>query len=162
MTRSREWLVPLNGVAFVVMGGVSFMLGGEPRSAEEPVGEIVGHYLDSRDAIQLAAFVGVAAGLFLIFFGAYLRNVLRAAAPEREILSVASFIGLVVVAVGFAIDGTIALALAEAADDIDPAAVQALQALYDNDFVPLALGVLTFLWATGLSVIRTRALPRWI
>ena len=162
MTRSREWLVPLTGVGFVLLGIVSFIVGGEPKSADEPVGEIVEYYVDNKDSIQVAAFIGVAATLLLVFFGAYLRRVLRAAAPEGEILSLVSFLGLVVVAVGFAIDTTILIALSEAADDIDPVAVQSLQALWDNDFVPLVLGVLMFLWATGLAVIRTGALPKWL
>ncbi|HZL07376.1 MAG TPA: hypothetical protein VFE45_18505 [Coriobacteriia bacterium] len=162
MTRSREWLVPLTGVGFVLLGVVSFIVGGEPKSADEPVREIVDYYVDNKDSIQVAAFIGVAATLLLVFFGAYLRGVLRAAAPEGEILSLVSFLGLVVVAVGFAIDTTILIALSEAADDIDPAAVQSLQALWDNDFVPLVLGVLMFLWATGLAVIRTGALPKWL
>jgi len=162
MTRSREWLVPLTGVGFVLLGIVSFIVGGEPKSADEPVGEVVEYYLDNKDSIQVGAFIGVAATLLLVFFGAYLRRVLRAAAPEGEILSLVSLLGLVVVAVGFAIDTTILIALSEAADDIDPVAVQALQALWDNDFVPLVLGVLMFLWATGLAVIRTGALPKWL
>lgn len=162
MTRSREWLVPLTGVGFVLLGIVSFIVGGEPKSADEPVREIVDYYVDNKDSIQVAAFIGVAATLLLVFFGAYLRGVLRAAAPEGEILSLVSFLGLVVVAVGFAIDTTILIALSEAADDIDPAAVQSLQALWDNDFVPLVLGVLMFLWGTGLAVIRTGALPKWL
>lgn len=162
MTRSREWLVPLTGVGFVLLGIVSFIVGGEPKSADEPVREIVDYYVDNKDSIQVAAFIGVAATLLLVFFGAYLRGVLHAAAPEGEILSLVSFLGLVVVAVGFAIDTTILIALSEAADDIDPVAVQSLQALWDNDFVPLVLGVLMFLWATGLAVIRTGALPKWL
>ena len=31
MTRSREWLVPLTGVGFVLLGIVSFIVGGEPK-----------------------------------------------------------------------------------------------------------------------------------
>lgn len=162
MTRSREWLVPLTGVGFVLLGIISFIVGGEPKSADEPVGEIVDYYVENKDSIQASAFIGVAATLLLVFFGAFLRRVLRAAAPEGEILSLVSFLGLVVVAVGFAIDTTILIALSEAADDIDPVAVQSLQALWDNDFVPLVLGVLMFLWATGLAVIRTGALPKWL
>jgi len=162
MTRSREWLVPLTGVGFVLLGILSFIVGGEPKSANEPVREIVNYYVDNKDSIQVGAFIGVAAILLLVFFGAYLRQVLRATAPEGEILSLVSFLGLVVVAVGFAIDTTILIALSEAADDIDPVAVQSLQALWDNDFVPLVLGVLMFLWATGLAVIRTGVLPKWL
>ncbi|MBA3437095.1 MAG: DUF4386 family protein [Thermoleophilaceae bacterium] len=162
MGRSKEWLVPLTGVAFILVGIIGFSISGEPKSADEPVREIVDFYVDKKDSVQIGAIAGVVAGLLLIFFGAYLRTVLRAAAPEDEMLPLVAFIGLVIVAVGFAIDGTISFALAEAADDIDPAAVQALQALWDNDFLPIMLGVLAFLVATGISVIRSGALPKWL
>jgi hypothetical protein len=162
MNRSKEWLVPLTGVAFIVVGIVSFIIGGEPKSADEPVNEIVDFYIDNKDSVQIGAIGGVVAGVLLIFFGAYLRRVLRAAAGEEEILSLVSFVGLVLVALGFAIDGTIAFALAEAVKDIDPIAVQSLQALWDNDFLPIMLGILAFLWATGISIIRSGALPKWL
>ena len=157
--RDREWLVPLTGVAFIVLGIVSFIVGGEPKSADEPVREIVNFYVDNKDSVEAGAFIGVAATVLLVFFGAYLRRFLRAGAGEGEMLSLISFVGIAIVAVGFAIDTTILIALSEAADDINPIAVQSLQALWDNDFVPLALGVLLFLWGTGLSVIRSGVLP---
>ena len=162
MNRSKEWLVPLTGVAFIVVAIIGFAIAGEPKSADEPVREIVDHYVDNKDSVEIGAFAGVLAGLLLIFFGAYLRKVLRAATPDDESLPLVCLIGFVVVAVGFAIDGTISIALAEAADDIDPVAVQSLQALWDNDFVPIALGVEAFLWATGISVIRSGVLPKWL
>jgi hypothetical protein len=99
---------------------------GELQNAEEPAREIVEYYIDNKDSIQVAAFLGVAASLLLVFF-----------------------VGRVVFAVGFAVDITILIALSEAADEIDPVAVQSLQALWDNVFVPQALGGLMFLWATG-------------
>ncbi|MEA2385966.1 MAG: hypothetical protein QOJ22_140 [Thermoleophilaceae bacterium] len=161
MTRTREWLIPLTGVVFVILGIVTFLVGGEPKSADEPVREIVDYYVDNKNSVEAAAFIGVAATLFLVFFGAYLRKVLHAGAPD-EWLSLVSFTGLVVISIGFAIDSTISFALAESAKDIDPTAAQALQALWDNDFIPLMLGVLMFLWATGLSVIRHGVLPKWL
>ncbi len=39
MDRSKEWLVPLTGVAFFVVGIVGFLIGGEPKSADEPVNQ---------------------------------------------------------------------------------------------------------------------------
>jgi hypothetical protein len=100
--------------------------------------------------------------VLLIFFGAHLRRVLRAADDDGEMLSLIAFIGLAIVGIGLAIDITIQIALNSTADDISPVGVQALQALYDNDFVPLAFGVILFLLATGLSVLRTGVLPRWL
>ncbi|HVE68669.1 MAG TPA: DUF4386 family protein [Solirubrobacteraceae bacterium] len=148
-------------MAFVILGIVSFLVAGEPKGADEPAREIVDHYVDNKDSVQAGAIIGVVATVFLVFFGAYLRKVLHAGAPD-EWLSLVSFAGLVVVSIGFAIDGTIAFALAEAAEDIDPTAAQALQALWDNDFLPMMLGVLLFLWATGLSAIRHGVLPKWL
>ncbi len=162
MSRSKEWLVPLTGVAFILVGILGFTLSGEPISADKPVAEIVDFYVDKKTSIQISAIAAVVAGLLLIIFGAYLRKVLRAAAPEDEILPLVAFIGPVIVAVGFAIDATIFFALAEAAEDIDPVAVQALQALWDNDFLPMMLGVLAFLVATGISIIRSGVLPKWL
>jgi hypothetical protein len=162
MSRSRAGIAPWTGVAFVVIGILSFIVGGEPKSADEPVREIVDFYVDNKDSVEIGAIMGVGAGILLIFFGAYLRTFLRAAAPEDDLLPMVSFIGFVIVAIGFAIDGTIVFAAAEAADDIAPSAVQALQALWDNDFLPLILGVECFLWGTGLAVLRSGALPRWL
>jgi hypothetical protein len=162
MNGSRSWLVPLTGAGFIVVAIIGFIVGGEPKDASHPATEIADWYIDNKDSVEIGAFIGVAAAVLLVFFGAYLRNVLRAAAGGTDMLSLVSFIGVVVVAVGFAIDTTILIALAERADDIDPIAVQSLQALWDNDFVPIALGILLFLWATGISVVRSGALPKWI
>jgi hypothetical protein len=158
----RDWWVPLTGVAFVVLAIVAFFVAGEPPDADSPVQEIVDHYVDNEDAIFAGALlIGVAAAL-LIFFAGVLRGVLREAEGEGGVLSLVAFAGAVVLAVGAAIDGTISVALADKADTIDPAAVQALQALWDNDFLPLAMGTLVFLFASGLSIVRHGVLPRWL
>jgi hypothetical protein len=158
----REWWVPLTGIAFIVVAIVGAIIAGEPPDADSPVQEIVDHYTDNKDSIEIGSFVGAAAGVLLVFFGAYLRSVLSAAEGPGGILSALALVGTAVVAVGLAIDITISIALAEAVDDIEPAAVQALQALWDNDFVPLALGSLIFLISTGLSILRHGALPKWL
>jgi hypothetical protein len=159
---STERIGALTGVAFVVVLIIGAIIGGEPPDAESPVQEIVDHYADNKTSIQVGAFVGMAAMVLLVFFGAHLRSVLRDAEGEGGILSALTLVGTAVVAVGFAIDVTISIALTEAVDDIEPAAVQALQALWDNDFVPIALGILVFLIATGLSILRHGALPKWL
>ena len=159
---STERIGALTGVAFVVVAIIAGIIGGEPPDAESPVQEIVDHYADNKTSIQVGAFVGAAAMVLLVFFGAYLRSVLRAAEGPGGILSALTLVGAALVAVGFAFDITISIALTEAVDDIEPAAVQALQALWDNDFVPIALGILVFLIATGLSILRHGALPKWL
>jgi len=161
-TRSRQWIAPLTGTGFIVLAIVAIVVGGQPKDAKHPAREIVQWYIDNKDAVSVSAFIGMAGVVLLIFFGAHLRRVLRAADDDGEILSLIAFLGVAIVGVGLAIDTTIQIAINATADDISPVGVQALQALYDNDFVPIALGVILFLVATGLSVIRTGVLPKWL
>ena len=159
---NSEWLAPLTGVAFVVLVVVSFVLAGEPPGADEPTQEIVDHYVDNKGSIQVGAFLsGVAGTLFVFFFG-YVRGVLRAAEGERGVLSLLVVVGAAIVALAAAIDGTISFAIAERADDIEPASVQTLQALWDNDFLPFAVGAQILWFAVGISIVRHGALPKWL
>jgi hypothetical protein len=162
MERSNDWLVPLTGVAFVVVAIVSFMVGGEPKSADEPIREVVSFYVDNKDSVQFGAILSAVAALLLVVFGAYLRKVLHAAAGPGETMSLVAFAGIVIVATGIAIDATILFAASEAAGDVNPITVQALQALWDNDFIPFVLGVMAFLLGTGVSIIKSGVLPRWL
>lgn len=160
--RSKQWLLPLTGVGFVVLGIVSFIVQGQPKDANDPVNEIVNFYLDNKDQIIAAQVIGAISGLLLIAFGAYLAKMLRAADEGSWVLPLLPLVGFVIMVIGFAIDGTILIALAEAADDIEPTSVQTLQALWDNDFLPIALGLMVFLFSFGIAVVRSGALPRWL
>jgi len=161
MERNR-WLVPLTGAAFFVLAAAGFIIGGEPKNADHAPREIANWYIDNKDSVFIGVVILAASLILLVFFGAYLRSALRTASGGADVLPLVAFIGTVVAAVGFAFDLTIAIALADRADNISPVAVQALQALWDNDFIPIVLGVELFLWATGLAAIRTGALPKWL
>ena len=152
----RDWLAPLTGVAFVVLLVLSFIIAGEPPDADEPVQEIVDYYVDDKDSILISALLGGIAAVALVFFANHLRRLMREAPTSAVILAGAS-----IIAVGGGVDMTISFALAEAADDVDPTAVQALQALWDNDFMPIAIGIVVFLLSSGLAILRTGALPKW-
>ena len=70
--------------------------------------------------------------------------------------------GTIVFAVGLAIDATISFTLAETVEEIDPSAVQALTALWHNDFVPFAVGMQIFLLGAGIGIVRYGILPKWL
>ena len=40
--------------------------------------------------------------------------------------------------------------------------MQTLQALWDNDFLPFALGTQVLWFSVGLSIVRHGALPKWL
>ena len=160
----RGWLVPLTGVAFIVLVIVSFTIQGEPPSIDDDsVREIVDYYEDNKDSVMFGSAMAVVASTLFVFFGAYLRRALSAVEGENGILPAIAFAGTVVFAVGVALDGTINFALADLADDISPQAVESLSALWSNDFLPLALGLQLLFLATGLSLVRHGgALPKWL
>jgi hypothetical protein len=156
------WWAPLAGVAFVLVAIASFAIGGEPPEASKPAQEIADFYADNKSSVMVgAALVGVA-GTLLIFFAGVLRRELRKAEGESGTLSLVAFAGAVILATGVAIDATLLFAMAEAADDVQPAQLQTLQALWDNDFMPMALGLQVFLLASGLSIVRHGALASWM
>ena len=156
------WWAPLAGAAFVLLAIAGFIVGGEPPGADKPAQEIADFYRDNDTAVMTgAALIGTAATM-LVFFGGVLRRELRKAEGEGGTLSLIAFAGAVILAIGAAIDGTILFALAEASDKIEPAQMQTLQALWDNDFLPLALGTQVLLLASGLSILRHGALPKWL
>ena len=162
MNKDNSWLAPLTGVAFVLIVIIGFAVSGEPPDIDDPAQEIVDFYVDNDTRAMVGAMLeGIAATLF-VFFAGYLRRVLRAAEGERGFLSAVAFAGATIFAVGIAIDATITMALAETAEDIDPGAVQALAALFQNDYMPFAVGLQLFFLATGLVVVRTGAIPKWI
>jgi hypothetical protein len=155
--------VPLTGVAFIAVAIIGFIVGGEPPDVDSnSAQEIADHYVDNKDSVQTGSALVVIGVAFFLFFAGYLRKVLRAAEGESGMLSALVLAGATAMAVGAAIDATISFALADAADKIEPTAVQALQALWDNDFFPLALGSGVFLLASGLSIVLHGALPRWL
>jgi hypothetical protein len=156
----KPWAAALTGGGFVVLGVASFAVGGEPPDVDEPITEAIDFYDD--DIRYLGAALGALAGTVLVFFGGILRRVLRDAEGPNGVLSAVAFAGTIILATGAAIDATITFALTEAAEDLEPAAVQSLLALWHNDFMPFAVGGQIFLLATGLSIVRHGALPKWL
>jgi hypothetical protein len=151
----------LTGIAFVVLAILGVLVVGNPTDASHSPEEIVDWYTSNTGSVQVGAFIVAFAAAMLVFFAGYLRRILRAAEGEHGMLSLIAFTGAVMIAVGAAIDATIMLSIAERADDISPDSVQTLQALWDNDFIPIAVGTVLFVWATGISILRHGALNRW-
>src|ERR671924_1970801 len=150
MDQDRNWIAPLAGIAFLVVVIVGFAVGGEPPNpSDDPIEEIVDFYTDNDTEQSISALLEGLAGALFVFFGGYVRRLLRDAEGPGGILSAVAFAGTIIFALGLAIDGTLTIVLAETVDDVDPTAIQALSALWNNDFIPLAMGLTTFTFATG-------------
>jgi hypothetical protein len=165
-TSSWERYAPLTGVLFVLftVAGVLIGMSDSPSDFPGEVGEIVDYYEEDPGRIILGSWLGLIGGFFLLWFGGSVRAYLRDVGQER--LGTIAFGGAVAAAaVGLLID-TANLAAAFRADEddaIDPATATALY-----DFANSAIGgalpiaIAAFVGATGIAVLRSGALPRWL
>jgi Domain of unknown function (DUF4386) len=163
MSSSKTWAGPLMGVLFLVVAVVAIILVGEGQDAtEKSAAQIVDFYEDNEDEQMAGSFLVAIATVLFVFFAGWLRMILRRAEGENGALSTVSFGGAVIFATGVAIVATLNLALADTANDLDPVAVQAVNAIVWDYYIPFIVGVSVFLLAAGISIVRHGALPTWL
>jgi hypothetical protein len=159
----KAWLAPLTGALAVAACVASAVLVGEtPDPTEESAQQVADFYVDNKDQVLFGSALFSLGGLLFVFFGGWLRRLLRDAEGPTGILSAVAFAGTVIFAAGAAVSATLGFGLAETADDIDPVALEALNAFQGYYFFPFAVGLALLLVASGLSVIRHGALPAWL
>jgi hypothetical protein len=159
----KSWLAPLTGaLAVAACVGSAVLIGETPDATEESAAQVAEFYVDNKDEVMGGSALFGLGGLLFVFFGGWLRRLLRDAEGPTGILSAVAFGGTVVFAAGVAVVATVGFGLADTADDIDPVALEALNAFTWNYFIPFAVGLSLVMVSTGLSIIRHRALPAWL
>jgi hypothetical protein len=162
MGRISSWFPPFCGVIFAALFVVVTILLGEGQDAtEKSAQELVDHYKDN-EARETIAVICIAFGsAFILYFGGWLRRVLRDAEGPDGILSAVAFGAVVVFSAGLTIAASIHLALVDLADDIDPVAIQAINGIDYDMFFFFPVGLGTAILASGISAVRHGALPKW-
>ena len=157
MTRPELRFVPLLGALFVVLVAAGLLVAGETPDHHAVGAEIRDDY-DSETRHQIAAFLVALGAVPLLFFAGYLRAVLARLHPSGRVSANVALAGAVVTATGLAVQALVHAALAEAAQTPEFAdeGLQALNALDTWSFYPLAIGLATFVLASGLALLRGR------
>lgn len=141
---------------------IAFIVGGESPAGDDPIREVVSFYRDNdTEQFLAAAFLVWGTAAFLLFASGLWR-ILRDAQHERRGASALILVGAGVFAVGTTLFAGITFTLADFADQLQPQAMQALNALNQNLFPPLALGVFAFLVGAGKSILATAVLPNFV
>ena len=158
-----KWFPPLCGVIAVVLGVVVTILIGQGQDATKKTAEeIVNYYKDNDTKETIGSLMIGFAGVFTLYFAGWLRSVLRIAEGPDGILSTVVFGAGVVFAAGAAIGGSIHLALPDLADDISPIALQAINGIDFDMFMFFPVGLGTLALASGISIVRHGAFPKWV
>jgi hypothetical protein len=154
----RRLLLTL-AIVFAAAFAALILSGSDNEPDAEPAALIAD--LDTSEAfIQWTSYAAMAACAVLIFFGAALRATL--AGHVRRWTVDAAFIGFVALALVLASWTVSGLALWHAEDLGDPAAVRVLNLVDTSNFVPLMLAMICALVGTGVTALRTEALPTWL
>lgn len=159
----RRW-GPLTGIAFLALFIGAFIVAGDPPDFDAPPDEVASFYSENDGEVVAGSILFALAAVFLLFFAGSVRATLRPAEGGSGFLSAVAFGGGIVATTGFLILAGLGFSLADVGDDVevDPVALQALNVLNEDLFFPAAGGVLTFLVASGIAILRTGVLPAWL
>jgi hypothetical protein len=141
---------------------LSFVVGGSPPDAGDSTEEVVGFWQDHHDAQIAAALLAGFAAVFLVWFGAVVRTMLRAAEGEPARLAATAFAGFLLIAAGGLALAGFQFTAADTVGEVPATVTHTLAALYQDFFFLLDGGVLVAVFATATATLRHRALPRWI
>lgn len=162
MHGERNWIAPAMGIAFAAVIVLAVILTGEgPDPTEESADEVVAFYQDNEGEQTVGSLLIGLGGVLFLFFAGWVRRMLRVAEGEGGMLSAVAFGGAIAFATGIGVVATLNLALADLSDDLDPIAVQAINGIVWDYYIPFMVGMCTFLLATGIAGVRSGALPTW-
>lgn len=156
---------PLTAFLFVGLVIASFAVLGETPNSDAPTSEVVNFFKDNQDEAGISAGLLALASLFLVWFAASLRGVLRQAGDDADRLATISFTGLIFVALGFLCFAGFNAALSDVADNastVPGEVVQAISVLNEDFFPILGVGIVMAMFATGLTIVRHGPFPRWL
>jgi hypothetical protein len=161
-SRMQRWL-GIAGLVFVLLFVVSFVGAPATPNAHASVSKVVTYYHDHKGAVLLTSYLielAVFNGFFLFFW--LLRDRVSAATSDRWLANV-GFAGAIIFAVSGGVVAGIQLALNGASGHVDGAVMQTLNVMQnDVSNVLVSSGVAIFLVGTGVSLIRSATLPRWL
>jgi hypothetical protein len=161
VTMARR-LVPLSGAAGVALVIAAFLIGGDTPDIDASTGEVASFYTSNDSDQVLSGALLAYAVFFLAIFFSTVTGALRRAEVDRGASSAVAFAGGILLSGGFLIFAGLSFTLGDAGDSLDPAAAQALNALNEDLFFPVAVGTTLFLFGVGTAVLKTAMFPRWL
>jgi len=162
---NRNAWVALTGILFLVILIVSVVVAGEPPDpTEDAASEVVEFYADNDSEVMVSSALFTLAGVLFVAFAAAIRRELREAGGDDDTIPTLALAGAIIFAVGAATSSTLGFAAADLVDEetISEETINTINAISWDFFFPFAAGLLLFFLATGIGIVRTGALPKWL
>ena len=158
---SRQ-LLPLSGVASVLLILVSFIVVGESPDLDAPPSEVVSFYSENDSSLQWGAALLALGAFFFLLFSTTIASLLRSDPLRGSVAANFSLGGGIVFAVGATIFAGLAFTAGDAVDDVGPATLQTLHVLEMDMFFTVAVGTAAFLLGSGVGALKAGVLPSWL
>jgi hypothetical protein len=153
---------PLLGVLAVLLFILAFAVGGETPDLNSSGQEVIDYY-SSHNGSQVASAILLAYGaLFLGLFAGVLSSAFRRDDGDRGALPGLVLAGGILMSLGFAIFAALTVTITDLGNDAEPGAAQALNALNNDFFFPLAIGTGIFMLSAATATLRVGVFPRWL
>jgi hypothetical protein len=159
---SARQLLPLSGVAAVLLIIAGFIVGGESPDIDASLQEITSYYTDHESELQIASALLALGAFFFLLFSAAIASLLREGRDGGGASATVSLAGGIVFAVGVTVFAGLAFTAGDVVDDVAPDSLQTLHVLGSDMFFTVAVGTAAFLLGTGVGTLRTDALPNWL
>lgn len=161
---SDRWsrLAPLTGVLFAVLViGAVFTSGEETPKASAGVAKVLAFYTKNRSEIETSGILFALAFLVLVLFAGALRSYLRRTGSADGLGALVLAGGILMA--GGAITGTgLEYGIAHNLHSLSPQAVQTLNFISQELFLPVLAGAFILAICSGLAILGGAALPRWL
>lgn len=154
--------VPLTGLLFVVVAVVGILVGGAPPGASDDAAKVVEFWRDNDTKEIISSAIFALAAVPLVFFAGSLRSVMRSKEGPTGGWSSVTFGGFVILGAGVLVGAGIAFATADAASDIGPGAIVALNVLNAELFFPFTGGIAIAFLGFAISEFRVGTFPAWL
>lgn len=162
MSAGWDKRAPIVGIVAIVLIVAAFIVGGEPPSADDPIGEVVSYYKENDTETGVGSLLLALGASFFVFFIAVLTGALRRPDRPGSALPAGVLAGGIITSTGMLIFAGLGLTLSDLSDDLEPAAVQAIHGLNENLWFPVAGGTVVLSWSLALAILKGAALPRWL
>lgn len=162
---NRNAWVALTGILFLVLLVVSVVVSGEPPDpTEDSAAEVISYYADNDSEVMLASGLFTLAGVLFVAFAAAIRRELLEGGADDDTIPTLALAGAIIFAIGVATSSALGFAAADLvdSDQIEEGTITTINAISWDFFFPFAAGLLLFFVSTGIGIVRTGALPKWL
>jgi len=159
---TAKQLLPLSGIASVVLMVVAFIVVGETPDLDAPKSELLSYYSDNDSELQIGAALLAIGAFFFLLFSAAVASLVRGVREATAASANVTLAGGIIFSVGVTVFAGLAFTAGDAVDDVDIGTIQTLHALEMDMFFTVAVGTAAFLLGAGIGTLKTGALPAWL